>query len=64
MSPKEFEIKKKELEQVKINAAKMELEFRILEKMQEVDRIKENIKLQDQALDRLQKELQDLKQPS
>lgn len=44
MSP--LETKRKELELVKVAAARAELEFRILERQDEIERIKQNIEIQ------------------
>lgn len=44
MSP--IEIKRKELELIKVTAARAELEFRIMEREEEIDRIKQNIEIQ------------------
>lgn len=42
----ELEIKRKELELVKVAAARAELEFKILEKQDEIVRIKDHIQVQ------------------
>lgn len=51
--------KRKELELVKVNASRCELEFRILEKEDEIKRLKENIKLQDEYIIKINKELEE-----
>lgn len=55
-----MDIKKKELEIVRVGAAKLEMEFRILEKMQEVNRIQENIKIQEDTSLKLKTELEQM----
>jgi len=60
MTQKEMDIKKKELEIVRVGAAKLEMEFRILEKMQEVNRIQENIKIQEDTSLKLKTELEQM----
>lgn len=42
----ELEKKRKELELIKVSAARAELEFRILERLDEIDRIKQAIDVQ------------------
>lgn len=44
MSP--LELKRKQLELVKVHAARAELEFRVAEREEEIIRLKENIQLQ------------------
>lgn len=44
MSP--IDVKRKELELVRISAARAEMEFKIMEKEEEVDRLKANIQIQ------------------
>lgn len=58
MSP--LEVKRKQLEIIKVQAAKSEMEFRIMEKEVEIDRLKENMKLQDDFVLKLQKELEEI----
>lgn len=41
-----LELKRKELELVKVAAARAEMEFKILEKQEEIERIKTNIQAQ------------------
>lgn len=52
-----LEQKRKELDIIKVKAAKSEMEFRILEKEEEIERLKINIKLQDDGITKLEKEL-------
>lgn len=54
-----LDLKRKQLELVKVNAAKHELEFRILEKEDEIERLRVNIKMQDDFINKLQKELEE-----
>lgn len=53
-----LETKRKELEVIKVKAARHELEFRILEKESEIERLRENIKLQDEFIIKLELELE------
>lgn len=41
-----LDLKRKELELIKVAAARAELEFKILEKQEEITRIKEHIQIQ------------------
>lgn len=61
MDMKEFDLKKKELELVKLRAAKTELEFRIMEREIDISRILENLKIQEISIDKAQKELDELR---
>lgn len=56
-----IELKRKELEIERVKLGKMELEFRIDERNQEIERLEENIKIQDETLEKLQAEIQLLK---
>lgn len=53
----DLEIKRKELELVKVAAARAELEFKILEKLDEIERIKHNIDAQIKREVELKEEL-------
>lgn len=59
MSP--IDIKRKQLELIKVSAARAELEFRIMEREEEIERIKANIEIQIKKEIELKKELDDLK---
>lgn len=52
-----LELKRKELELVKVAAARAELEFKILEKEDEIDRIKQHIQAQLKREIQLREEL-------
>lgn len=52
-----LEYKRKELELVKVQAAKAELEFRILERLDEIERIKQHIDAQVKREKELKDEL-------
>ena len=41
-----LEVKRKKLELVRVQAARQELEFKIEERMHEIDKLKEHIKIQ------------------
>ena len=49
--------KRKELELERVKLAKKELEFKIEERMDEVNRLQEHIKVQDAKIQELEKEL-------
>lgn len=57
----ELEMKRKELELIKVAAARAELEFKILEKQEEVLRIKEHIQVQLTRETQLKEELKKAK---
>ena len=48
---------KKELQISRANTAKMELEYKICEKKDEIKRIEDHIKLQDELIEKLSEEL-------
>lgn len=52
-----LELKKKKLEYQRVKLAKDELEFKIEERLEEIDRLKSHILIQKQTLDKLQKEI-------
>jgi peptidoglycan hydrolase CwlO-like protein len=56
-----LEIKKKELELKRVELAKEELAFKIEEKLSEIQRIKDNIVIQDVTIDRLKNELKQIR---
>lgn len=56
-----LEIKKTEVELFKVQASRMELEFKIMEREQDILRIKENIKIQLAKEEELKQKLQDMK---
>lgn len=53
-----LERKKKELEIIKVSAAMSEMEFRIMEREEDIARIKENIENQKRRVEELTAELQ------
>lgn len=53
---------KKELEIKKVQVAKDEMEFKILERMEDIKRLKENMENQSNRIEQLNKELEDLKE--
>lgn len=58
MAPKKsMEVKKKELELARVKVAQQELEFKIEERLEEIDRLKVHIEVQKQTVDRLEQEL-------
>ncbi len=52
-----LEIERKKLNVRRLETSKAELEFKILERMADVDRIKENISKQDDEIKKLKMEL-------
>lgn len=56
-----IEKKKKELELLRVQAAKFELELKIEERKEEITRLETNIKIQQEAEQRIQNELNELK---
>ena len=48
-----LEIERKKLELRKVETARAEMEFKILEKLSDIERIKEQIKLQDSGIEAL-----------
>lgn len=52
-----LEKKRKELELERVKLAKKELEFKIEERMEEVNRLREHIKVQDAKIQELEKEV-------
>ncbi len=55
-----LEQKRKKLELMRVQSAKMELEFKIEERLEEIERLKENIKIQKQKEEELIKELSNI----
>lgn len=55
-----LDLKRKQLELIKVTASRHELEFRIFEKEDEIERLRNNIKIQDEFIIKLQKELEEL----
>lgn len=53
----DLEKAKKELELRKVETAKLEMEFRILERMDDIKRLEENIKVQDNRIEEINQEL-------
>jgi len=54
----ELDKARKQLELSKVKCAKEEMEFKILERQTDIDRIKQSIKAQDERIKELQTELQ------
>jgi len=52
-----LELEKKKLEFRKVDTAKAEMEYRILERLEDIERLKANIKVQDKALIRIKEEM-------
>jgi hypothetical protein len=53
-----LERKKKELELSKVKCGRQEMEFKILERLEEIERLKDNLKIQDKRISELELELQ------
>ena len=56
-----LEIKKREVEIMKVQAAKAEQELRIEECLEQIERLKKSMKAQDDHVDKLNKELEELR---
>lgn len=56
-----LEIKKKEMELKRVLMARDEFELRVEEKLEEIERIKVQMSLQDEAAEKIKKELEVLK---
>lgn len=56
-----LELKRKEVELMRVKIAKSEMELRIQERQEEIQRLEDNIKIQLQAEIRLEAELKSLK---
>lgn len=57
MSLSVLEKKQKEIEKLRVLTAKMEMELRIDQKLDEIERLKDNIKIQDEALARIEEQI-------
>ncbi len=55
-----IELEKKKLERRKVETAKYEMEFKILERMADIERIKENMKRQDERMKTLDQEIKEM----
>ncbi len=53
-----LEQKKKQLELERVKLSKRELEFKIEERLEEIERLKAHVKVQDEAIAKLEKETQ------
>lgn len=53
----ELDKARKSLELRKVETAKMEMEFRVLERQSEIERLKENILIQDIRIEELKQEI-------
>lgn len=56
-----LELKKKEMELKRVVLAKEEMQLRIEERLDEIERIKDQMKIQDAAVIRLEKDLETLR---
>lgn len=57
-----LELEKKKLELRKVETAKHEMEYKVLERLADIDRIKENIQNQETTIEKIKKELMDLEE--
>jgi len=57
-----LELKRKELELGRISQAKQELEFKIEESLDQIERIKQQIVMQEQREEQLKEELKQMKE--
>lgn len=56
-----LDLKKKELELMKVNCAKAEMQMKIFEAHENIKRLEENIIVQDDRIKELEKEINELK---
>jgi len=56
-----LELKKKELERMKVHCGKAEMEMRIFEAQENIERLMANIEIQDKRIDELDKEISTLR---
>jgi archaellum component FlaC len=56
-----LDIKRKEAEYRRVDAAKFELELKVMEREEEIIRVKDNIKTQEKRLEEILKEIEELK---
>lgn len=56
-----LEIKKKELDLRRVETARFEMELRIAERQEEIQRLQANIKIQEEAEQKLKKEIQEMR---
>ncbi len=52
-----IEKKKKQVELMKVQAARAEFELKIAQRLEEIERLKENINLQDERISELQEQI-------
>lgn len=57
-----LELERKKLDFKKVETAKMEMEFKILERMADIERIKEQIVLQESALENIKNSILSLEE--
>ena len=57
----QLDLKKKKLELMRVQVAKHELEFRIEERLEEIARLKDHIKVQEEAEKKLELEISENK---
>lgn len=55
-----LEVKKKELELSKVDCAKQEMEFKILEREADIARLRENIENQNRRINEIKEEIKEL----
>jgi hypothetical protein len=56
-----LELKRKEIELIRVNVARQELELKVEEKMEDIQKLKEMIKAQIDAEDKIKVEIEKLK---
>lgn len=61
MSLNEYQTKKLEVEQLRVTAARGEMELKIMERQQDIDKLKEQIQNTDERLEQIKSELKKLK---
>lgn len=55
-----LERKKKELELQRVKLAKMDMEFKIEERLEEIKKLKDHVSIQEDAINRIEEELKGL----
>ena len=57
-----LEMEKKKLEKLKVEAAKAEMEYKILERLEDIERLKKNINVQEEAIKRIVDEMSSMEE--
>jgi hypothetical protein len=57
----QLEIKKMEVELIRVKAARMEMEFKVMERLDDIERLKDQIKIQEAREDELKEKIAEAK---